>query len=1057
MARDLDVPLVDLLARLRDDRLIRLTPEDALRVERLLAARADWTTPLLAQSLAALLAIDAEGWIAIERRVSELLTPPAPVAGNSDSGVAQAATDAAHPARPGPATGRPTTRRLPPERDPVRAALRLHARRPRPRLATARRVLAVLPRVLAAGVTRVRGPQWAAVFAAAPLAIALLLAFRSPTPTPAPVPPSVPKRALEPPPPTPDKPRAELRQITEDRPLPAGPDLDATLRLTPLGWFVLLDSVLLAAWGAAWLLAPRRARRKLMAEPVLARAAREQLATTDTSSGVPYHVERHPPFAETAMDDAAGVLGRIGLASEGTDLDVPATVRRTARAAGRVEPVLRPRFRPAPLLVLVDVESGDHAFLDGVDWVLARWRKLGVPFERHDYAWRPHHLTPAGGGPALTLDQLARRRPDARVLVFSPLGRPERFAGGAPWLRTLAAWPHRVLIDLDPRTDSERSYDVRRFFKLCARAGLPRHPFTPRGLVTAARCLAGERVAVPPRLALRPAHAPEVAEALARWAACASYVPRPGWRQLESLRRAMPELATALPSPAYVVRLVAWISAQREVREPMTASGPGLLMPEALEDRLIAEQRSADAATCLPPDAWLETRARRLLLEQLEAAVPASEYEALRRELKRAVHQAVIDPARAGTLLARFRGSALEPELRELLARERTLQVQGMAVHDWPAAVVESVDAWVARESRVPLGRLVWPVRSVRALTAVLAAVALVGAAWTGVAATVERPATARHYLPGTLRVELPPDPVVVLRPALRPALVRILGGRFRMGSPETERLRFRDELKQLGIDPDIYEDEEPQHDVRVTGFEMCETEVTQGQWQAVIGTNPSDCNLGCDPELPVQNVSWLEAVLYLNALTRQENQERHADESLSPCYEITDEGTLSKQLADASGPDRPELGNAHVEWKPGCTGYRLPTEAEWEYAARAGTQTAFSFDDEALLGEHGWYADNTGTEVKPVKTRKANPWELHDMHGNVYEWVWDWYGQYGRATQRDPRGPTKGVARVVRGGSVGYGPGYLRSAARSRLLPGARFRLLGLRCVRGGPRASTP
>jgi formylglycine-generating enzyme required for sulfatase activity len=1050
MARGVDVPMVELLARLRDDRLIRLTPVDALRVERLLAARADWTTPLLAQSLASLLAIDAEGWIAIERRVTEMLTPPAPVPEDSDLAAAQAAPDAADPARSGPATSQPTTRRAPPAHGPAQAALRLHTRSTRPRLAAARRVLAVLLRALTVGITRLRGPQWAALLTAVPLAVALWLATRPPAP--AFVQPPIPQRVIEPPPPPPGKPRAELREIPDARPLPAAPDPDATLRLAPLGWAALLGSALLAAWGAAWLLAPRRARDKLVAEPVLARTAREQLAATDTSSGVPYHVERHPPFAETAMDDAATVLGRIGLASGGTDLDVPATVRRTARAAGRVEPVLRPRFRPAPLLVLVDVESGDHAFLDGVDWVLARWRKLGVAFERHDYAWRPHHLTPAGGGPALTLDQLARRRPDARVLVFSPLGRPERFAGGAPWLRALAAWPHRALVDLDPRPDSERSYDVRRFFKLCARAGLPRHPFTPRGLVTAARCLAGERVAVPSRPALRPVHDPEVAQALARWAACASYVPRPAWRQLESLRRAMPELAAALPSPAYVVRLVAWISAQREVREAMTASGPGLLMPEALENHLVAEQRRAGAAAGLPPDAWLETRARGLLLEQLEAAVPAPGYETLRRDLKRAVHLAIIDPARAAALLLRFRGSALEPELRELLARERALQAHGAVVHAWPAAVVESVDAWVARTSRVSLGRLAWPVRSVRGLAAALAAVALVGAAWAGASATAERPRAARHYLPGTLKIELGPPPV------LSPALVRIPGGSFRMGSPEAERQRLREELKREGLSEDLYDDEAPQHDVEVTGFDMCETEVTQGQWQAVMGSNPSDCDWGCGPELPVQNVSWLEAALYLNALTRRENQERRAGEPLSPCYEIDGEEALRQQMAPTSGSGRQELAEAKVEWKPGCTGYRLPTEAEWEYAARARTTTAYSFgDDKAQLGEYAWYSDNAGSKVKQVKTRKANPWGLHDVHGNVYEWVWDRYGSYSREAQQDPRGPEEGDARVVRGGSIGVRPRLLRSADRLWSLPGTRLRLLGLRCVRGGPRASTP
>ena len=143
------------------------------------------------------------------------------------------------------------------------------------------------------------------------------------------------------------------------------------------------------------------------------------------------------------------------------------------------------------------------------------------------------------------------------------------------------------------------------------------------------------------------------------------------------------------------------------------------------------------------------------------------------------------------------------------------------------------------------------------------------------------------------------------------------------------------------------------------------------------MGEKPSDCDYGCGNELPVQNVSWSDAVAYLNKLTELESEVLVAlgEAALTGCYV-------------GSGED--------VTWVAGCTGYRLPAEAEWEYAARAGTTTRWSFgDEEAELGEFAWYADNAEGEVHTVGSKKANPWGLSDMHGNVWEWVWDPYDSY--------------------------------------------------------------
>jgi formylglycine-generating enzyme required for sulfatase activity len=205
---------------------------------------------------------------------------------------------------------------------------------------------------------------------------------------------------------------------------------------------------------------------------------------------------------------------------------------------------------------------------------------------------------------------------------------------------------------------------------------------------------------------------------------------------------------------------------------------------------------------------------------------------------------------------------------------------------------------------------------------------------------------------------------------------------------------------------------------VTVRSFYIGKYEVTQREYQEVMGTNPSNFK---GDNLPVENVSWFDAVEYCN--------KRSQKEGLTPAYTIN--GT-------------------NVTWNRNANGYRLPTEAEWEYACRAGTTTAYNTGAN-ISDNTGWYVANNGNRTHPVGQKPANAWGLYDMHGNVLEWCWDWYGNYPSTAQTDPTGASSGVDRVIRGGRWINSAQYVRSAVRSVSTPSVRHNLLGFRVVRNG------
>jgi formylglycine-generating enzyme required for sulfatase activity len=226
-------------------------------------------------------------------------------------------------------------------------------------------------------------------------------------------------------------------------------------------------------------------------------------------------------------------------------------------------------------------------------------------------------------------------------------------------------------------------------------------------------------------------------------------------------------------------------------------------------------------------------------------------------------------------------------------------------------------------------------------------------------------------------------------------SFVYIPPGSFTRGSPEHE--------------PGRNDDETP-HKVRLTkGFYMQTTPVTRWMWQGLMGTDPSSFSASAD-DSPVEQISWIDCQKFLKKLN-----------SLG-------EGT-----------------------------YRLPTEAEWEYACRAGSATAFALGEitslfceaDPILQDLGWCCGNSDRTTHPVAQKEPNPWGLYDMHGNVCEWCLDWYGEYSTTSKKDPTGPKSGTNKVIRGGSWLSSAKNCRSASRFYWAPTEKAPFIGFRLIR--------
>ncbi len=744
----------------------------------------------------------------------------------------------------------------------------------------------------------------------------------------------------------------------------------------------------------------------------------EELASTGQRMSIEYHVPQPVPVPVAAIADSATLLGRLYRSEPGRRLAAKPTIAKSLAAGGQFTPVMANSDRRHTVLLLIDVERGDHPWLGGFNRIVALWKQQGVRLLILHFSMTPQQVRDPKTGQPIELHLLARQTEGMPLLIFSrALIADSMSQSHAGWLSVLKAWPLNAWIDPDPFPLEQRPRHRQHEIQTLLSTGLKRFPLTGEGLTTAAIWLASNGQTQPPRFTncgLSEVTDPSRVEvALRLWGLAACLVPDPGWDQLDAIRCEFPEIHRVFARQQDVAQLRQWTAQQ--VDDPEARGGSVLNIPAELQDKWLSEYLQHVKKGTLHYPADFEKRARQLLLKQLGNTPPEN---TLLREwwlFKRKMHQSILQPNRALELLSDIENSPIAREALKWIEAERKRSEKN--TNRWGNATTETMRRVQGIAEGVALRELflrdmkLW-LPAIGTMGIVLPALAAI--TWLGANLITpqleKRTAVRPTLLPPTYYLSLDPTEN---QPALAdwvPQMVALSGGEFSMGSGDT-------------------------HHVTLQSFEISKTEVTVRQYaECVIQKG------GCkEPETDGAYCSWPGTERVRELLEGQ----KVAQDELS---------VLKLPVNCVSWED----ANRYAEFVSSVLpDVRLPTEAEWEYAASdSGKEQEYPWGDAVPSCSLANTSDCVDSEPLPVCSKPAGNTSagLCDMSGNVWEWVQDdWHNTYdaapkdGTAWIDDPRG----VSRVIRGGSFGIDPRSARVASRGWAQPSRRFDDLGFRLSR--------
>lgn len=807
-------------------------------------------------------------------------------------------------------------------------------------------------------------------------------------------------------------PQPSLQLIHEEitRAVPDGAGLN-DLRV----WLLLIALALLVALpfstlGLAWFRLPAEVRKRLplQLEAQQLRALERRSAHQDAGEphdGRPVYLVPAVPIAPlSVLEDAANLLGRLYRAEHGIELDVDATLDATLQSGGRLQPIYAPRRVARELLVFIDVETGPYPLLEPFLRVLDYWERIGVPIVRMRFSRWPGRLSPERELRSLGLRDVARSHETAILLVFSrQLRPPQDHEDAFDWIEEIGAWPLRAWIDADPRTYRQRSqmecYDLERIEK----SGLLRFPFSKDGLLAVSRFFAAEGIGVrpPPEAALPSMLDAPVAVAVQQLSVAAALVPDPSFDQVDHFRRLLPGVEAALPTASCVYLLLAYL-AERSGQD--VDGGHGYLnIPLEKEDELIRELREQQP---LRPQEGYKLSPSEALVRQ-ELLIQLGDGSQLKEDsldwwfwyLRCGLHLAALEPKRMPEIYRKLLDSPVAPEASERIEQELRRR---------PGAHPD-LERWLGISDKLLLLDLLRGARQMWKHSLPRAAIASALALLIGALICFKAPS----WLGLTQRVRIPATYVVKAAPlkqlpatSWRPRMIAVPSGVFHMGSLADEPGRSVDE---------------PLHRVPMQRrYLLSATEITETQYDKVVFFALPSLR---SSDLPKTGVSWAQAWEYCRRLSELEG--------LRPC--------------SPPHPIRPQsIATPHR-----CNGYRLPSEAEWEYAARAGQHDAQR--DAQRVDAEAWYLNNANGTLHPVATRAPNAWGFFDMRGNAREWVATRYFPDGIPTQDgiDPAQSSYTLIYSARGGSARSSAEDVGIARRTAEEPEKTSRYLGFRIAR--------